>query len=153
MSSPRPRYPEDGRPKGTYKRFAFWQTPLGFMLRYEVPIIYHVLRMLAPRQVIFEPPYQVVKAVCDASPDPSLLKPKFRRYLEHYRSHGLYCRRAKRLTPARRAYYEALRRRKIAAYIAQHAGELTDLKTKAREQGLRPQPLLDLVQQIYKKHK
>lgn len=120
------------------------------MLRYEVPVIYHVLRMLAPRQVIFEPPWQVVKAVCAASGDPSLRKPKFSRYLEHYRQHGVYCRRAKRLTPARRAYYEALRRRKIAAYIQQHRDELIALQ-QAQGPGKQARPLLDQVIEILKK--
>ena len=37
------RKKQDGRPKGTLKRYRFCQTRLGFMLRYEVPVVYGVL--------------------------------------------------------------------------------------------------------------
>ncbi len=37
------RRKQDGRPKGTLKRYRFDETRLGFMLRYEVPVVYDVL--------------------------------------------------------------------------------------------------------------
>lgn len=121
------------------------------MLRYEVPVVYHLLRKLAaPAQGLFEPPWQLVKAVCEGSDDPSLRKSKFQRYMEEYRQHGLYCRRAKRLTPQRRTYYESMRRAKIAAFIAQHREVLLTLRREARRQGDEPQYLLDHVKEILK---
>lgn len=121
------------------------------MLRYEVPLVYHLLRILAPRHGRFEPEWEVVKAVCDASDDPSLRKPKFHRYLEEYLQHGVYCRRAKRLTPSRLAYYESVRRRKISDFVAQHREELIVLSREARDNGEKPRPMMDFVQEVLKK--
>lgn len=87
------------------------------MLRYEVPIVYSVLMQLLPFSHWPEPPFEVVKAVCEASRDLSLKKAKFFRYLEEYRLTGLYCRRPKRLTPERRSYYQRLREKKLNHYI------------------------------------
>ena len=69
------------------------------MLRYEMPVVYHLLRHLCAGQQPFEPDWRVVESVARASKDPSYRKPKFRRYLEEYSREGLYCRRGKRLTP------------------------------------------------------
>lgn len=87
------------------------------MLRYEMPVVYHLLRHLCAGQQPFEPDWRVVESVARASKDPSYRKPKFRRYLEEYSREGLYCRRGKRLTPGRKAYYEGIRRRKLDAFI------------------------------------
>lgn len=123
------------------------------MLRYEVPLVYHLLYILAPRHTRFEPEWEVVKAVCDASDDPSLRKPKFYRYLEEYRQHGVCCRRAKRLTPSRLAYYESVRRRKISDFVTRHRDELIALSREARAGGEQPRPMMDFVQEILKKKK
>lgn len=119
-----PRRREDGRPAGTLKRFEFDQTRLGFMLRYEMPVVYHLLKRLCAGEQPFEPNWRVVDTVARASKDPSYRKPKFRRYLEEYIRNGLYCRRGKRLTPERKAYYERIRRRKAEAFIGQNRRHL-----------------------------
>ena len=108
----KPRKREDGRPQGTLKRFPFDETRIGFMLRYEMPVVYHLLRRLCATQQPFEPDWQVIRSVAEASKDPSCGKAKFRRYLDEYRRDGVYCRRGKRLTPERKAYYEGICRRK-----------------------------------------
>lgn len=87
------------------------------MLRYEMPVVYHLLRRLCAGQQPFEPDWRVVDSVARASKDPSYRKPKFRRYLEEYSREGLYCRRGKRLTPGRKAYYEGIRRCKTEEFI------------------------------------
>lgn len=120
VRQPEPRKREDGRPRGTLKRFRFDETRLGFMLRYEMPVVYYLLRRLCPGQQPFEPDWRVVDSVARASKDPSYRKPKFRRYLEEYSRDGLCCRRGKRLTPERKAYYDGLRRRKTEAFIRQN---------------------------------
>ena len=122
-----PRRKEDGRPRGTVKRFPFEQTRLGFMIRYEMPVVYCLLRRLAPPAPLFEPSWQQVEAVCRASCDPSARKPKFRRYIEEYARQGVYCKRGKRLTPQRRRYYAALCRRKAQKYIARNRTRLEAL--------------------------
>lgn len=94
------------------------------MLRYEMPVVYHLLRRLCSGQQPFEPDWRVVDAVARASKDPSYRKPKFRRYLEEYSREGLCCRRGKRLTPGRKAYYEGIRRRKTEAFIRQNRARL-----------------------------
>lgn len=119
-----PRRREDGRPRGTLKRFLFDETRLGFMLRYEMPVVYHLLRRLCAGQQPFEPDWRVIDTVARASKDPSYHKPKFRRYLEEYSRDGLCCRRGKRLTPGRKAYYEGIRRRKTEEFIRRNRGLL-----------------------------
>lgn len=106
-----------GRPKGTLRRFPFEETRIGFMLRYEMPIVYHVLRQLCHTQSPFEPEWWVIDSVAKASKDASYGKPKFRRYLEEYRKKGLYCMRGKVLTPERKVYYENVRKHKTQEYI------------------------------------
>lgn len=120
----RSRKREDGRPCGTLKRFSFEQTRLGFMLCYEMPVVYRMLRRLCPAGTRFEPDWQVVDAVARLSGDSSYLKPKFRRYLEEYARTGVYCRRGKRITPSRREYYRNLCRRKMEEYIRRNRKRL-----------------------------
>ena len=120
VSFPKPRKPEEGRPKGTLKRFPFEQTRIGFMLRYEMPVVYFVLKKLCCTQSVFEPDWHVIDSVAQASKDASYRKPKFRRYLEEYSRNGLFCRRGKVLTPRRKAYYEGICRRKIEYFIQQN---------------------------------
>lgn len=71
-----------------------------------------------------EPPFEVVRAVCEASGDSSLKKPKFYRYLEEYRRTGLYCKRPKLLTPERKEYYRRIREKKLARYMEQHQARI-----------------------------
>ena len=119
-----PRKREDGRPQGTFKRFPFDQTRIGFMLRYEMPVVYYLLRRLYDRQQPFEPDWHVIELVAEASKDPSFRKAKFSRYLDEYCRNGVYCRRGKRLTPGRKTYYEGIRRRKTEEYIRQNRRKL-----------------------------
>jgi hypothetical protein len=111
------RKKENGRPQGTYKRYRFEETRLGFFLKYEVPVVYDAILKLTPPAVFPEPPPLLVETVCKSSPDPSLKKAKFRRYLKEYAGSGVYCKRPKRLTPEREKYYERIRKRKMAEYI------------------------------------
>ena len=78
------------------------------MLRYEMPVVYFVLKKLCSAQSVFEPDWHVIESVARASKDASYRKPKFRRYLEEYSRNGLFCRRGKVLTPRRKAYYEGI---------------------------------------------
>lgn len=108
----------DGRPKGTRKKFPFEQTPLGFLLKYEMPVVYDILqdKYKDPRR--FHPAAEVVELVCRASGDPTYKKPKFRRCMNAYIADGLCCKRGKVLTEGRRVYYESVRRKKMEAFIA-----------------------------------
>jgi hypothetical protein len=108
----------DGRPKGTRKKFPFEQTPLGFLLKYEMPVVYDILqdKYKDPRR--FHPAAEVVELVCRASGDPTYKKPKFRRCMNAYIADGLCCKRGKILTEGRRVYYESVRRKKMEAFIA-----------------------------------
>ena len=63
------------------------------------------------------PPPPLVRMVCVASKDPSLRKPKFRRYLEAYERDGLYCHRPTRMTAAKKPFYDEMRRRKLELFI------------------------------------
>ena len=49
------------------------------MLRYEMPVVYHLLRRLYHRQQPFEPDWHVIELVAEASKDPS-----FRKATEEY---------------------------------------------------------------------
>ncbi len=114
------RRKEDGRPKGTQKRFLFEETRLGFFLKYEVPVVFDIIMNLTPPGVIKEPPYLLVWTVCRNSKDVSFGKRKFWRYLEEYKRVGLCCRRPKRLTPERKRYYEGIRRRKLERFVREN---------------------------------
>lgn len=115
-----PRRKEDGRPTGTYKKYRFEETRLGFLLKYEAPAVFSIILNLTPRAVFPEPKVELIEQVCRASGDPSLRKPKFFRYLEEYRDMGIYCRRPKRLTPERTLYYERLRKKKLGCFIKEN---------------------------------
>ena len=106
-----------GRPKGTLRQFPFEQTRIGFMLRYEMPIVYGILKQLCGGQSPFEPEWWVIDSVAKASKDASYGKPKFKRYLIEYQEKGLYCLRGKILTPKRKAYYESVQKHKTQEYI------------------------------------
>ena len=106
-----------GRPKGTHRRFNFEETRIGFMLRYEMPIVYGILKQLCGGQSPFEPEWWVIDSVAKASKDASYGKPKFKRYLMEYQEKGLYCLRGKVLTPKRKAYYESVQKHKTQEYI------------------------------------
>ena len=90
-----------GRPKGTLRRFPFDETRIGFMLRYEMPIVYGILKQLCGMQTPFEPEWWVIDSVAKASKDVSYKKPKFQRYLNEYKEKGCYCLRGKVMTPKR----------------------------------------------------
>lgn len=106
-----------GRPKGTLRRFPFEETRIGFMLCYEMPVVYHLLRQLCSGHVRFEPDWRVIDSVARASNDTSYEKPKFKRYLDEYREKGCFCLRGKSMTPERKAYYESVRKHKVEEYI------------------------------------
>ena len=106
-----------GRPKGTRKRFLFEETRLGFFLKYEVPEVFQLIMSSLPPGKHRAPPPPLIRVVCAASKDPSLRKPKFRRYMDLYEKEGLYCRRATRMTPAKKPFYDQMRRRKLEKYI------------------------------------
>lgn len=108
---------KSGRPKGTYKRFLFEETKLGFFLKYEVPEVYQLIMQSLPPGKHRAPPPALIRVVCAASKDSSLRKPKFQRYLTLYEREGLYCRRATRMTAAKRPFYDEMRRRKLEAFI------------------------------------
>lgn len=108
----------DGRPKGTRKKYPFEQTPLGFLLKYEMPVVYDILQDKYKNPRRFHPAAEVVELVCRASRDPTYKKPKFRRCMSAYIADGLCCKRGKILTQERKAYYESVRRKKMEAFIA-----------------------------------
>ncbi len=124
----RKRLKEEGRPKGTLKRFQFDETRLGFMLKYEAPVAYKIIMNLTPKGAFQEPAVSIIRIVCKASRDSSFKKAKFRRYLAEYETTGLYCRRGKRLTPERKKYYEAIRKRKLDRYIKRNRNKLLKMK-------------------------
>lgn len=106
------------------------------MLRYEMPVVYYLLRRLSPPAPLFEPEWILVDSVCRASGDPSYGKPKFRRYLEEYARDGVYCKRGKRLTPGRLAYYESIRRKKLEAFIRMNRKRFRVLPRREFKDGL-----------------
>lgn len=91
------------------------------MLRYEMPVVYHLLRRLYDRQQPFEPDWHVIELVAEASKDPSFRKAKFSRYLDEYRRNGFTAGGANGLRPdvkpITRAYAVA-RRKSISVKTA-----------------------------------
>ena len=98
------------------------------MLKYEVPIVYDIIMSMMLHFPCPDPPYLLIKIVCDASSDPSLKKPRFFRYMEEYLQMGLHCKRGKKLTPKRKAYYESIRKVKLEKYIRDNNGEIRRMR-------------------------
>lgn len=115
---------EEGRPKGTFKKYPFEQTKLGFMLKHELPALYEVIMRMTPDVPYPEPKIHLIEIVCNASDDPSLKKPKFGRYLERYRKEGIYCKRPVLLTPQRAEFYEKLYQKKLAKYVHKNRSQV-----------------------------
>ena len=113
----RKRLKEDGRPRGTFKKYKFEETKLGFMLKHETPVVYGILTNTLIWTSCSEPSVELIEVICRASQDTSFKKPKFRRYLKEYAQCGLYCHRPKRMTPEREAYYKRIRSIKLATFI------------------------------------
>jgi len=97
------------------------------MLRYETPAVFDLIVELSPPSRKKRPSVKLIAAVCSASRDPAFGKPKFQTYLEEYARDGLYCRRGKKLTPARERYYERIRRGKLERYIDRHREEIESM--------------------------
>ena len=111
------RRKEDGRPRGTFKKYKFEETKLGFMLKHETPVVYSILMNTLIRTSNSEPSVELIEVICRASQDISFKKPKFQRYLKEYARCGLYCHRPKRMTPEREAYYKRIKNVKLLAFI------------------------------------
>lgn len=121
---------QDGRPKGTFKKFKFEETKLGFLLKYETPLEYDLIINSIPTHPFPEPPIEVIEIVTKASKDPTFKKEKFFRYLEEYRKNGLCCRRAKKLTTERMVYYESIRDKKMELFIKRNKQRINNMKKK-----------------------
>ena len=93
---------------------------MGFFLKYEVPEVFQLIMQSLPPGKYRAPPLPLIRIVCAASKDPSLRKPKFRRYMELYERDGLYCRRATVMTPAKKPFYDEMRRRKLEQFIGRN---------------------------------
>lgn len=130
----RPPRKEDGRPKGSYKKYPFEQTPLGFMLKNEMPALYEVIMSMAKDVPYPEPKIHLIEIACNASDDASLQKPKFRRYLERYRKEGIYCKRGKILTPERAGYYEKLYQKKLSKFVRQNRSQVETERKRVRQE-------------------
>lgn len=122
-----------GRPRGTYKRYLFEETKLGFFLKYEVPEVYQLIMQSLPPGKHRAPPPPLIRVVCSASKDPSLRKPKFQRYLALYERDGLYCRRATRMTPEKKPFYDEMRRRKLEAFIRRNRKLISAIRRRMIE--------------------
>ena len=127
------RRKEEGRPRGTMKKYKFEETKLGFMLQHEVPVVYSILMNNLPRTPYPEPSVELVEIICKSSRDPSLKKPKFKRYLKEYSITGLYCHRPKRMTHDRELYYTHIRKNKLNTYIKKNQLRLEAMKKKMQE--------------------
>lgn len=130
---PTPRRKEDGRPKGTLKKYKFEETRLGFMLKYEVPAVYEIIMRMTPKGVFVEPTMRTIRVVCSASDDPALKKPKFLRYLEEYDEKGICCNRPKKLTAERAKFYAAMREKKLNSYIQRNEDKVQKMREKIKQ--------------------
>lgn len=98
------------------------------MLKHETPVVYGILMNTLVRNSCSEPPVEMIEVVCRASRDASFKKPKFRRYLEEYARHGLYCHRPKRMTPEREVYYAHIRQVKKDKFIYRNRKRIEQVK-------------------------
>lgn len=98
------------------------------MLKHETPVVYGILMNMLVRTSSREPSVELIEVVCRASQDTSFKKPKFRRYLEEYARHGLYCHRPKRMTPEREVYYAHIRQVKKDKFIYRNKQQIERIK-------------------------
>lgn len=131
--SPTPRRKEEGRPKGTCKKYKFEETRLGFMLKWEVPAVYEIIMSMTPKTTFPEPSMRTIRVVCSASNDPALKKPKFLRYLEEYEEKGICCNRPKKLTAKRTQFYTAIREKKLNQYIQRNECNIQKMRVKMKQ--------------------
>lgn len=132
--SPIPRRKEDGRPKGTLKKYRFEQTRLGFMLKHEVPAVYEIILRMSPKAPLTEPKVKLIELVCCASKEPLLQTKRFARYLKEYRRVGICCGRAKLLTPQREAYYKKKREKRLEEFIRLNRKEIDRERMRAKQE-------------------
>lgn len=127
------RKKEDGRPKGTLKKYKFDETKLGFMLKHETPLIYGLIMQSVPETTPFpQPSIELIETITKSSRDPSFHKAKYKRYLEEYREHGIFVGRAKKLTPKLALYYSSIRKKKLEEFKKCNRLLINKLKTKNR---------------------
>ncbi len=93
-----------------------------------MPIVYSIIIRPYAFYSFPEPPPCLIEKICKASRDPSYKKPKFRRYMNEYIKHGIYCKRGKYLTEKRKAYYESMRQNKLNAYIRKNKDRIKRMK-------------------------
>ncbi|GAB6119738.1 hypothetical protein [Dysgonomonas termitidis] len=103
------------------------------MLKYEAPVVFDIIMKMTPKPMLGEPPLLLVKTVCRNSEDPSFRKKKFTRYLDEYARLGLYCKRPKKLSPERTAYYTSIRKKKLEAYVNKNKEQIAVLLENARK--------------------
>lgn len=139
LNPSRPRKKKDGRPKGSFKKYHFEQTPLGFMLKHEIPALYEVIMRMSKDVPYPEPKIHLIEIACNASDDPSLKKPKFHRYLERYRKEGIYCKRPKVLTAERAEFYEKLYQKKLNKFVRRNRSEVEKERFIIRQKRLAEQ--------------
>lgn len=102
------------------------------MLKYETPVEFDlIINSVSYSYNPFpEPSVEVIEIIAKTSRDPSFKKKKFFRYLEEYKKYGLCCKRGKKLTPERQAYYESIRDKKLEAYIIRNKQRINKLRKK-----------------------
>ena len=124
------RRKQDGRPKGTIKKFKFEETKLGSLLKYETPLEYDLIINSIATHHFPERSIDVIVIVTNSSKDPSFKKEKFFRYLEEYRKNGLCSRRAKKLPTERMVNYETIRDKKMELFIKRNKQRINNMKKK-----------------------
>lgn len=129
---------EQGRPRGTLKKFPFEQTRLGFLLKYEMPVAYDIIMQRYKDKSFPHPEAEVIELVCKASRDFTYKKPKFRRCMNEYIATGLYCKRPKLLTEGRKVYYESVRKKKMEAFVARNRKKILKYKQQLFNIDLKP---------------
>ena len=126
----RNRKREDGRPKGTFKRYRFTETKLGFFLKHETPLEYSILESLIPPGIFSYPPIAAIECVANSSLDPSFKKPKFEAYLNEFKEKGICCGRARKMTPEKEKYYARIRKTKMDRFIESNRQRIKNIKQK-----------------------
>lgn len=131
---------QDGRPRGTYKKYPFEQTRLGFLLKYEMPVVYRLL-MLRYKDVPFpQPSPDVIRVICRGSRDKTCKKGKFKRAFEEYARNGICCRRPKLLTEKRKSYYDSIRKKKMQAFIRENREKIEQMRKQTFKNNIKKTP-------------
>lgn len=134
VPSAKKRKKKDGRPKGTLKKRKFYETKLGFMLKYEARTEYDLIIENTQKGENGEPLAIVIDSIARGSRNPILKGKRFKNNFDEYKKLGLYVGydKVKRITPEVELYYQLKQKKKLEKFIECNKQRIKALNNKSK---------------------